>query len=150
MSDVQVKAEVKSKAEVDDDDDDLDLDDEEDSDSKGAGERTEGDKDTGEEVAAVKTEDGGAAPAEAAAESSDEDDFGDALDTAGDEAVQPAAEETVAEEQETEETPTEDLRRVDPPCPAHMQVRAESLSQPLSFVAARGCCSSERRASVRS
>jgi hypothetical protein len=66
-----------------------------------------------------------AAPAEAAAESSDDDDFGDALDTAGDEPVHPAAaEETMAAEEDVEEEPPEDLRRVDPPCPAQMQVRA--------------------------
>ena len=78
-------------------------------------------------VAAVKTEP--AAPAEAAPESSDDDDdFGDALNTAGDEVSQPpAAEEALPENENVEEEPPEDLRRVDPPCPTEMQVR-EALS----------------------
>lgn len=71
-------------------------------------------------ASAVKPE--SAEPAEAAAESSDDDDFGDALDTAGDELPEPdGVQETVAEDEDVEEEPPEDLRRVDPPCPAVMQ-----------------------------
>ena len=48
---------------------------------------------------------------------------------AGDAGVGAAAatlepEETMAAEEDVEEEPPEDLRRVDPPCPAQMQVRA--------------------------
>ena len=63
-----------------------------------------------------------AEPAEAADESSDDDGFGDALDTAGDELLEPdSVQETVVQDEDAEEEPPEDLRRVDPPCPAVMQ-----------------------------